>query len=68
MLKTFIFTFGSGQDHEFGYHVIKAPTETEAREIMFQRFGNNWSFCYDSIEAAGVWKYGLEEVVWTEPK
>ena len=40
-----IFTFGSGQKHE-GYYVKINGTYGEAREKMFDRYGEEWSFQY----------------------
>jgi hypothetical protein len=42
--------------------VVTANTRQEARDIMFERFGNKWAFQYDSAEAAGVEKWNLKEV------
>jgi len=42
----FYFTFGFGQKHENCFTVIEAKSYGEAREIMFDRFGNKWSFQY----------------------
>lgn len=61
-MKKFYFTFGFGQPHENCYHVIEANNETEAREDMCRKFGNKWSFMYDSAEEAGVEKYHLREI------
>ena len=61
-LHKWYFTFGFGQPHENGYHVIEAETQGEARKIMFEHFGKKWSFMYDSAEAAGVKKFHLHEV------
>jgi len=43
----FYFTFGFGQVHENGYHVIEAPDRGKAREIMFSKFGTKWAFQYN---------------------
>lgn len=61
-MPEFVFTFGFGQKHENGYHVINAKDRGEAREKMFERFGDQWAFQYDSKEAAGVYEFNLREV------
>jgi hypothetical protein len=61
-MKDFVFTFGFGQKHQNGYHVIQATTMREARDDMNRKFGNQWSQVYESKEAAGVKTYGLHEV------
>jgi hypothetical protein len=58
------FTFGFGQQHENGYHVVEADSDEEARRIMCTRFGNEWAFQYSSREAAGVDMFGLYEVTY----
>ena len=43
---TLIFTFGSGQKHE-GYFVrITGTDRNDCRRQMFERFGDEWGFCY----------------------
>jgi len=61
-MSKYYFTFGFGQPHANCYHVIEAESWNEAREIMFRKFGINWSMQYDSAEAAGVQKYRLMEI------
>ena len=56
------FTFGFGQKHANGYHVIEAEDELKAREEMHNRFGAKWASRYDSAEEAGVEKFKLHEV------
>ena len=58
----FWFTFGFGQMHENGYHVIEAKNEREAREEMVRKFGDQWAVRYNSAEEAGVEEYHLREV------
>ncbi len=41
------FTFGFGQVHENGFHVIMAEDKGKARKKMFEKFGNKWAFQYD---------------------
>lgn len=60
--REFIFTFGFGQRHQNGYHVIKARSSMDAREEMHRRFGKEWSMMYDSREEAGVERWGLREI------
>ena len=69
MTKTktkFYFTFGFGHEHENGYHVIESDCWSNARGEMIRRFGTKWAFQYESAEAAGVEKFHLHEVFWTE--
>ncbi len=40
------FTFGFGQPHENGFHVIEADTAYEARLEMVKRFDWKWSMQY----------------------
>ena len=56
------FTFGFGQKHEHGYHVIEAEDVGKAETEMVHRFGSKWSMHYNSAEEAGVEEYGLHEV------
>lgn len=65
-MKKFYFTFGFGHEHENGYHVIESDCKSNARAEMFRRFGDKWSFQYDSSEAAGVERFNLHEVFWTD--
>lgn len=44
-----IFTFGSGQEHEGKYVRIKGTYFT-AREKMFDRYGEKWGFQYSEKE------------------
>ncbi|MEK0345205.1 MAG: hypothetical protein QQN64_08195 [Nitrosopumilus sp.] len=41
-MAKFYFTFGFGQPHEGGYHVIEAEDSGEARWRMFERFQLNF--------------------------
>lgn len=43
--KTWVFTFGSGHEHEGHYVKIKGTFE-EARAKMFERYGTAWAFQY----------------------
>lgn len=48
-VKTFAnyyFTFGFGQKHANGFHVIRAESYEKAREKMHERFGAKWAFQY----------------------
>lgn len=47
-MSKFYFTFGCGIDdpHRNCYTVIEAETDEEARNIMFDKFGNKWSMQY----------------------
>ncbi|KKL96844.1 hypothetical protein LCGC14_1840460, partial [marine sediment metagenome] len=64
----YYFTFGSGQKHMNGYHIIEADSNPAARTIMHERFGNKWRTVYESAEAAGVEEYHLHEVFWPLPE
>jgi len=55
------FTFGSGQPHEGHYHIVYGTCDN-AREKMFQRFGDKWSMQYESREQAGVDFFELKEI------
>jgi len=48
------------------YVVFRDMTHAEARGHMVHYFGAVWSGEYESLEAAGVEKYGLTELVITE--
>ncbi len=61
------FTFGFGQEHENGFHVIEAENVRDARKEMARRFGKKWAFWYDSAESAGVERFNLHEVLFEEP-
>jgi hypothetical protein len=61
-MPKYYFTFGFGQKHENGYHVIEAKDASDARGEMFRKFGTQWSMQYSSAEAAGVEKYKLREI------
>lgn len=64
-LHVYYFTFGSDHLAGRGFHryvAIRAHSSEEARESMIERYGTAWSFCYDSAERAGVYKYDLIEV------
>lgn len=61
-LKKYYFTFGFCQKHENCYTVIEGEDELDARLKMCDKFGTQWSFQYDSAEAAGVKKFNLKEI------
>lgn len=46
-MKSYIFTFGTGQQHERTAVRIKASNGTLAREKMVQEFGLEWAFQYE---------------------
>jgi len=68
-MKKFYFTFGFGQKHEGGFHVIQAYGWGAARTLMNKRFGKNWAFQYTErlwYNEEGVSQeeeYNLHEVV-----
>jgi len=45
-MPKFYFTFGFGQLHENGFHIIEAKDYGTAREKMVERFGLKWAFQY----------------------
>ena len=47
--EKWVFTFGSGQEHE-GHYVIIFGSFNEAREKMIKRFGTQWAFQYSEQE------------------
>ena len=47
--ETWIFTFGSGQEHA-GHYVTFTGSYNEAREKMCERFGTHWGFQYSEQE------------------
>ena len=49
MDETWIFTFGVGQQHEGKYVRIRG-TYGEARQKMFDLFGDKWAFQYSEKE------------------
>jgi hypothetical protein len=66
-MPSWIFTFEFCHRHpttgarlENHYVEISAPTETRARQAMFDRFGAQWSMEYPSKEDAGVELYHLK--------
>lgn len=57
-----VFTFGCGHPNAGKYHVIEAATKEECTRLMYERFGQKWSMQYDDEHAAGVERFGLEEL------
>ena len=43
---TLIFTFGSGQKHDGHFVRITGTDRNDCRRQMFERFGDEWGFCY----------------------
>lgn len=62
-MKTYYFTFGCGQPHENGYHIITAADWLDARSKMIHRFGWKWCGQYsdDDEECASWSKDGLTQ-------
>lgn len=65
-MESWIFTFGFDHHHpETGeplrnhYIEIRAPTEAQARQAMFDTFGAKWSMEYTTKDEAGVDRFGL---------
>lgn len=68
-MPEFFATFGSNHSDDKGnslhnnYVRLTAPGKAEARMVMFNRFGNKWSFVYSESEFKGqAEKYNLTEV------
>lgn len=61
-MKTYYFTFGYGYRLRNCYTTVEAADFNEARKIMAHHHGNRWAFQYDSAEAAGVDRFGLQHV------
>lgn len=49
-LKTFYFTFGSGQRHEGYFQPIMAKESSVAHKKMCEIYGAQWAFMYDEEE------------------
>lgn len=62
MKRKFFFTFGVDQEHDGCYVEVEAESSLDAREVMFEHYGREWAFEYDSAEEAGVFEYGLKEI------
>ena len=68
IVKKFYFTFGFGQKHENGFHVIKSKNMSNARDKMFEKFGQKWAFAYTEkqwFNSAGISQqeeYNLHEI------
>lgn len=66
--RSWYFTFGHGQYHPDGRHLlgwyVKIPAESAAaaKEEMVRLFGQRWSSQYDSADDAGVAQFGLTEL------
>ncbi|MET7949263.1 hypothetical protein [Micromonospora sp. NPDC005324] len=63
--QVWVFTFGSGQEHD-GRYVLIYGTRAEARAEMVLHFGNRWCDQYASTKAAGVNEFGLTQLAKTE--
>ena len=58
----YYFTFLYGSEYRHNY-VRFYGTYSEAREQMFEYFGDKWAFQYDEKEFAGqIEKFGLQEI------
>lgn len=64
-VREWVFTFGFGQCVDgvalAGKYVRIRGTADDARAEMLRRFGRTWAFQYESEEAAGVERFGLQE-------
>jgi len=50
MKKEFYATFGCGQVNQGSTQKIIAENINEAREVMFEFYGDKWAFVYSSLE------------------
>lgn len=73
-MKDFYFTFTPNQKDKNGnslkdrFTTIKANNREQAREIMLTEYGRAWGYLYDNAFDAGVYKYSLEYIDFTELK
>lgn len=62
-VRSWIFTFGMGQEHDglpMRYRFVRITgTFDEARARMVERFGKKWAFQYATEEDAGVERWHL---------
>jgi hypothetical protein len=72
-MSTYYFTFGSGMHDTHGrslldyYTTIEAGTESEARTIYYEKYGDKWSFTYTDPEfQEQIVKYGLHYLPFDE--
>lgn len=49
-MPKYIFTFGSGQENAGRCQPIVATNEIQARQRMFEVYGNKWAFMYTEEE------------------
>lgn len=67
-MKEFIFTFGQAHTDPKGYSLahkyiaVRGDDWWDARQKVLKKYGNHWAFQYRTRSAAGVDRYGLEEV------
>lgn len=59
--QPWLFTFGIGHQHA-GRYVVITGTYDSARAAMMTAHGNAWAFQYSSAAAAGVDRFGLEQL------
>lgn len=67
--KNWYFTFGCGQEHA-GYYVKITAPYIIARDWMFKKYGQHWSFMYgedDALEMIAKWNYKELEHITEEP-
>lgn len=72
-MNKYYVTFGFGHKDSKGnslakcYTIIEAENQSKARDIMFASpLGQQWAFMYNSAQDAGVMKYGLNLVPFTQ--
>lgn len=62
-MKPWFFTFGCGQEHANKYVRIFASDHENARRLMFDHYGQKWSFQYDEKDFEGQpQEYGITEL------
>ena len=59
--KGWIFTFGFSQKYPNSYMIIYG-TEDSARNKMFEMFGREWAFQYETKEQDGIEKFNFKEI------
>jgi len=66
-IKTWYFTFGFGHKDKLGNSLANCYTsfrgsKESTRTKMFQAWGNQWAFQYESKEDAGVKRFNLRYI------
>lgn len=63
----FIVTFGCGQILRNKFARVEAPSEWQARDLVFATYGDCWAFLYNSEWEAGVEEWRMTEVPFGTP-